>query len=72
MFRPGNGPFTFSVARDSVKDSQLSYGGLRDPAGNTLGNQGQIWGGVVANQGNVHLRTATRCRGSTWARVGSI
>jgi hypothetical protein len=55
MWRPGNGPFTFSVARDSVKDSQLSYAGLRDPAGNTLGNQGQIWGGVVANQGNVQF-----------------
>ena len=52
MFRPGNGPVTVTVARDSVKDSQLSYAGLRDPAGNTLGNQGQIWGGVVANQGN--------------------
>ena len=55
MFRPGNGPVTITVARDSVKDSQLSYAGLRDPAGNTLGNQGQIWGGVVANQGNVQF-----------------
>ena len=55
MFRPGNGPITITVARDSVKDSQLSYAGLRDPAGNTLGNQGQIWGGVVANQGNVQF-----------------
>ena len=54
-FRPGNGPITVSVVRDSVKDSQLSYAGLRDPAGNTLGNQGQIWGGVVANQGNVQF-----------------
>ncbi len=55
MFRPGNGPVTITVARDSVKDSQLSYSGLRDPAGDTLGNQGQIWGGVVANQGNVQF-----------------
>jgi hypothetical protein len=47
------GPFTFSVSRDSVKDTQLSYAGLRDPAGDTLGGMGQIWGGVVANQGNV-------------------
>ncbi|HUV70285.1 MAG TPA: cellulose synthase subunit BcsC-related outer membrane protein [Terracidiphilus sp.] len=53
IFRPGNGPITVSVARDSVKDSQLSYAGLRDPAGNALGHLGQIWGGVVANQGNV-------------------
>jgi hypothetical protein len=53
LWRPGNGPFTFNFNRDSVKDTQLSYGGLRDPLGNTLGNLGQIWGGVVANQGNV-------------------
>jgi tetratricopeptide (TPR) repeat protein len=52
-FRPGGGPITINVSRDSVKDSQLSYAGLRDPAGNTLGHLGQIWGGVVANQGNV-------------------
>jgi len=53
MWKPGNGPFTFNFSRDSVKDTQLSYAGLRDPAGNTLGNMGQIWGGVVANQGQV-------------------
>jgi tetratricopeptide (TPR) repeat protein len=54
-FRPGGGPVTISVVRDSVKDSQLSYAGLRDPAGNSLGNLGQIWGGVVYNQGNVQF-----------------
>ena len=37
QWRPGNGPFTFNFVRDSIKDSQLSYAGLRDPAGNTLG-----------------------------------
>jgi len=55
MWNPGNGPFTFSFTRDSVKDSQLSYAGLRDPAGNTLGTQGQIWGGVVYDQGQVQF-----------------
>jgi tetratricopeptide (TPR) repeat protein len=53
LWKPGNGPITFNFNRDSVKDTQLSYGGLRDPLGNTLGNLGQIWGGVIANQGNV-------------------
>jgi hypothetical protein len=52
-WRPGNGPFTFSFFRDSIKDSQLSYSGLRDPAGTTLGSLGQIWGGVVANDGHI-------------------
>jgi tetratricopeptide (TPR) repeat protein len=55
MWRPANGPITFNFSRDSVRDSQLSYAGLRDPAGNTLGNLGQVWGGVVANQGNVQF-----------------
>ena len=54
-WRPGNGPLTLSFVRDSEKDSQLSYAGLRDPAGNTPGHLGQIWGGVVYNQGNVQF-----------------
>jgi hypothetical protein len=55
QWRPGNGPITFNFVRDSIKDSQLSYAGLRDPAGNTLGNQGQIWGGMIANSGNIQI-----------------
>ena len=55
QWKPANGPFTISVSRDPVKDTQLSYGGLRDPAGDTLGTLGQIWGGVIANQGNVQF-----------------
>lgn len=54
-WKPGNGPITFNFSRDPVKDTQLSYSGLRDPSGNTLGNLGQIWGGVVANQGQVQF-----------------
>ena len=53
QWQPNGGPITISLVRDSVKDSQLSYAGLRDPAGNTLSTQGQIWGGVVANQGQL-------------------
>ena len=53
QWKPGNGPFTFNFIRDPLKDTQLSYAGLRDPSGNTLGTLGQIWGGVVQNQGNV-------------------
>jgi hypothetical protein len=55
QWKPANGPFTISVSRDPVKDTQLSYAGLRDPAGNSLGTLGQIWGGVIANQGNVQF-----------------
>ena len=52
-WKPANGPFTFNFSRDPVRDTQLSYSGLRDPAGNTADSLGQIWGGVVANQGQV-------------------
>ncbi|MFC5864752.1 cellulose synthase subunit BcsC-related outer membrane protein [Acidicapsa dinghuensis] len=52
-WRPGNGPFTFSFNRDSVKDTQLSFGGLRDPATITAFNAGNVWGGVIANSANV-------------------
>jgi tetratricopeptide (TPR) repeat protein len=55
MWKPGNGPVTLNFSRDPVRDTQLSYSGLRDPSGNTLGNLGQIWGGVVANTGNVQF-----------------
>ncbi|UWZ83027.1 cellulose synthase subunit BcsC-related outer membrane protein [Occallatibacter riparius] len=52
-WRPGNGPITFSFTRDSIKDSQLSYGGLRDPGTSSLSYPGTIWGGVVGTGGNV-------------------
>jgi len=55
MWKPGNGPFAINFSRDPVKDTQLSYSGLRDPSGNTLGSLGQIWGGIVANQGQVQF-----------------
>jgi tetratricopeptide (TPR) repeat protein len=54
-FRPGMGPFTFTFSRDSVKDTQLSYAGLRDPGTASLSFPGTVWGGVMANQGNVQF-----------------
>ncbi len=53
QWRPDNGPFTFSFIRDSVKDTQLSYAGLRNPGDASLSYPGTVWGGVIANQGNV-------------------
>ncbi len=70
MWRPGNGPITFSFTRDSEKDSQLSYAGLRDPAGNTLGNKGQIWGGVVYNDGHVQIAHSDAQSGFYFAAGG--
>lgn len=50
-WRPANGPFTLSFTRDSVKDSQLSYAGLRDPGSAAPGFGGNVWGGVVTTGG---------------------
>jgi len=55
QWRPGNGPFTVAVSRDSVRDSQLSYSGLRDPGTASLSFPGTIWGAVMADQGNVQF-----------------
>jgi tetratricopeptide (TPR) repeat protein len=52
-WRPGAGPFTFSFNRDSVKDTQLSYAGLHDPGTITSFSPGNVWGGVMADSGNV-------------------
>ena len=48
-FRPLGGPITFTATRDSVKDSMLSYAGVRDPG------TGIVWGGVVSNTGVVQF-----------------
>jgi tetratricopeptide (TPR) repeat protein len=59
-FRPLNGPITFLATRDSVKDSLLSYAGIRDPG------SGIIWGGVVSNTGTLQFDHKDR-RGGQYA-----
>jgi tetratricopeptide (TPR) repeat protein len=41
--------------RDSVKDTQLSYAGLRDPGSATPVYSGNIWGGVMSSGGGVRF-----------------
>ena len=50
-WKPANGPLVFTATRDSVKDSQLSWSGLRDPGSAGPGFAGNVWGGVVATGG---------------------
>ena len=52
-WKPGNGHFTMYGGRDSVKETQLSWAGLRDP-GSSFTN-GNIWGGVVETGGGVRF-----------------
>ncbi len=54
-YRPAGGPFTLFGERDSVRDTQLSYAGLRDPGSVSLSNSGNIWGGVVSTGGGVRF-----------------
>ncbi len=46
---------TFFGERDSVKDTQLSYAGLRDPGSATPSFAGNIWGGVISTGGGIRL-----------------
>jgi hypothetical protein len=56
-FRPLHGPLTILLVRDNVKDSLLSYAGIRDPG------TGIVWGGVMSSSGSVQLRRDSRLNG---------
>ena len=56
-FRPGHGPITFLFVRDNIKDSLLSYAGVRDPG------TGTVWGGVISNAGSIQFKRDTRRKG---------
>jgi hypothetical protein len=62
-FRPGGGGLIINVLRDSVKDTQLSYAGLRDPASARPGFNGNIFGGVVSTGGEVEFSRGTQTSG---------
>jgi Tfp pilus assembly protein PilF len=64
-FRPLGGPITFMATRDSVKDSLLSYAGVRDPG------TGVVWGGVVSNTGTLQLDHKGRRAGQYASASGS-
>jgi cellulose synthase operon protein C len=64
-FRPLGGPFTFLAVRDSVKDSLLSYAGVRDP-GTAI-----VWGGVVSNTGTLQLDHKGTRAGQYFSASGS-
>jgi tetratricopeptide (TPR) repeat protein len=48
-FRPAKGPLTITVSREPLKDTLLSYAGVRDPISN------QIFGGVIANSASARV-----------------
>ena len=62
-WRPFGNHFTLFGERDSVKDTQLSYAGLRDPGQATLTHSGPIWGGVISTGGGARLDFGTERAG---------
>lgn len=55
QWRPFGGHFTLFGDRDSVKDTQLSYAGLRDPGSSSPVFAGNIWGGVISTGGGARI-----------------
>jgi tetratricopeptide (TPR) repeat protein len=62
-FRPLGGPISFYGDRDSVKDTQLSYAGLRDPGSISPLYEGNIWGGVMSSGGGIRIETGNERAG---------
>ncbi len=54
---PGNGSFALRAYRENVKDTLLSYAGIKDPA------TGDVWGGVVATGGTLKFTHGTGLSG---------
>ena len=55
QWRPFGGHITLFGDRDSVKDTQLSYAGLRDPGTISSVFEGNIWGGVISTTGGLRV-----------------
>jgi tetratricopeptide (TPR) repeat protein len=54
-WRPLGGHITLIGDRDSIKETQLSYAGMRDPGSATPFYPGNIWGGVIATGGGARI-----------------
>jgi tetratricopeptide (TPR) repeat protein len=63
QWRPLGGHFSFFGDRDSIKDTQLSYAGLRDPGSITPLYSGNIWGGVIATGGGARFENGNEKAG---------
>lgn len=70
-FRLFGGPITLYGDRDSVKDTQLSYAGLRDPGTVSPLYEGNIWGGVMSTGGGIRLETGNE-RSGFYAQAGGM
>ncbi len=70
-WRPVGGHFTLLADRDSVKETQLSYAGLRDPGSATPVYSGNIWGGVVSTGGGIRFDAGNEKSGLYFSGSGA-
>jgi tetratricopeptide (TPR) repeat protein len=66
------GHFTLFADRDPVKDTQLSYAGLHDPATITPLYIGNRWGGVVSSTGGARIDLGSGGSGFYFSADGGI
>ena len=66
------GHFTLFGDRDPVKDTQLSYAGLHDPATITPLYIGKSWGGVVSSTGGARIDLGSGGSGFYFSADGGI
>ncbi len=52
---PPSGHFTLTLSREPIVDTQLSYAGLRDEGSISPIYQGNVWGGVISNGGELQV-----------------
>ena len=58
LVQPASAHFTVTLSRRSVQDSELSYAGLHDQGSLGSVSQGSIWGGVIANSGELQIASS--------------
>ncbi len=72
QWRPFGGHLTFFGDRDSVRDTQLSYAGIRDPGTTSAIYEGNIWGGVIATGGGARIEAGNEKAGLFVSGGGSV
>ena len=63
QWRPFGGHIILFGDRDSVKETQLSYAGLRDPGTVSAIYDGNIWGGVISTGGGARIEMGSEKSG---------
>jgi tetratricopeptide (TPR) repeat protein len=72
LWRPFGGHFSLFGDRDSVKDTQLSYAGLRDPGTISAIYDGNIWGGVIITGAGARIDIGNEKSGLYVSGGGSV